>query len=334
MHIDEELREGASNAINVCMNVQEADRVYIYSDEATWTVGEALAEEARRTSAQVRIGKLEDYGSRPLSQVPEELAAEVMEFQPTVTFFAADAYEGELAFRFDLGRKLRLGKPLRHGHMVGITPRLMREGMRADYREVYRLTQQVFGRVRHARSIHATSEKGSDLRAVFDPRLRWVPCHGLYHEVGEWGNLPEGEVYTCPGGLEGVIIADVLGDYFSTKYGVLTDPVRFEVEDGFVREVTCDDCALADEVWTYLHSCENGARAGEFAIGTNTAVTGLTGRLLQDEKIPGIHVAFGRPYPEETGADWTSQVHIDVIPTGCTIEVDGELIMEGGVFTL
>ena len=73
---------------------------------------------------------------------------------------------------------------------------------------------------------------------------------------------------------------------------------------------------------------------GECAIGTNTAVTELSGNLLQDEKIPGVHVAFGNPYSHLTGADWSSRVHVDVVPTGCSIEMDGEVIMVNGEFRL
>ena len=58
----------------------------------------------------------------------------------------------------------------------------------------------------------------------------------------------------------------------------------------------------------------------------------LTGNLLQDEKLPGIHVAFGNPYPAETGAKWSSPVHVDVIPLRCTIEMDGEIVMTDGKF--
>jgi aminopeptidase len=45
---------------------------------------------------------------------------------------------------------------------------------------------------------------------------------------------------------------------------------------------------------------------GEFAIGTNIGVRDVIGNILQDEKIPGIHIAFGNPYGAHTGADWYS----------------------------
>ena len=52
---------------------------------------------------------------------------------------------------------------------------------------------------------------------------------------------------------------------------------------------------------------------GEFALGTNTAVRDVVGNILQDEKIPGVHVAFGHPYAHHTGADWVSSTHIDCV---------------------
>lgn len=337
---DGKFQLGIHNAIHVCMNVQAHDRVLIISDHQTREIGDALAVEARQTGAEVKLFKLEELGSRPLLDVPGQLLAGIKDFIPTVTFYAADSLEGEVTMRMALTREIRgifasLDKPLpRHGHMVGITPQLIKEGMTADYLEINRLTMKIHDLVRDAETIQVTSRKGSEISARFTPAYRWVPCHGLYHHPGDWGNLPEGEVYTCPWELNGVIVADVLGDFFSIKYGVLDHPVTIEVEDSLVTKVTCQDASIAAEFQAYLLSAENGNRAGEFAIGTNTAIKHLSGNLLQDEKIPGIHVAFGNPIGYHTGADWQSAVHVDVVPTNCNIMVDGKTIMENGTFTL
>lgn len=334
MTVDNAVREGARNAVRVCMNVQAQDRVFVLSDDVTLSIGRALADEVAATGAAMELHRLEEYAPRPITAVPEGLIPEVEAFAPTVTFYAASSQKGEVAFRMELGMHLRQVLKVRHAHMPSIEPRLMREGMRADYRQVHALTMQVYERVQQAKVIRVTSPRGTDLTARLDHELKWIPCHGLYHEPGDWGNLPEGEVFTCPATAEGFIVADVLGDYFSPKYGVLEHPVTFHVVDGWVERVECADEAIEAEVWAYLNSDENGGRVGEFAIGTNTAVTELTGNLLQDEKIPGVHVAFGNPYPQRTGADWSAGVHVDVIPTRCTIEVDGEVIMEDGKFRL
>ncbi len=328
----ETLRPGARAAVRVCMGVRSTDRVVVITDESTRAIGEALAEEANAVAEAVHVCMLERYQARPITALPQRMREDLAGWRPTVTFYAASARPGEVGFRLALRRHLLYELRVRHGHMPGITPRLMREGMAADYQMVARVTQRVWARVREARRIRVTSPAGTDLVVELDPARRWIPCTGLYHEQGQWGNLPEGEVFTAPRTAQGVIAAQVLGDYFSERYGVLASPVTLQVEHGQVVEITCAEPDLAAELFGYLRSAENGTRVGEFAIGTNIALSELTGNLLQDEKMPGAHIAFGNPYPEETGADWTSEVHVDVIPIRCTIEVDGEVIMREGRF--
>jgi leucyl aminopeptidase (aminopeptidase T) len=223
----------------------------------------------------------------------------------------------------------------RHAHMIGIDDRCMAEGMAADYEEISRLTGEVNEIVKEARVVEVQSPSGTDVRATLDPaRLRWHPCPGIYRDPGMWGNLPEGETFTSPASLDGVVGGEVLGDHFSEKYGVLEAPMRLEVAGGRVRKVTHPDDALRLEMEKYLGQHENSNRAGEFAIGTNIALKQLSGNLLQDEKIPGVHVAFGYPYPEETGADWDCPSHCDVVSTGSTIKVDGQYLMRDGEFVI
>jgi leucyl aminopeptidase (aminopeptidase T) len=73
---------------------------------------------------------------------------------------------------------------------------------------------------------------------------------------------------------------------------------------------------------------------GEFAIGTNIELQRVIGHILQDEKFPGIHVAFGDPYGAHTGASWSSSTHIDVVATRFDIWVDGRQIMSDGRFLI
>jgi aminopeptidase len=330
---DERMQLGAENALN-CMGVTAQDRVFILTDYAREHIARRVAAGALARHAAVTIHFLEHYGQRPLTAFPAELRTEYIQARPTVSYYIATAQQGEIAFRIPLLPFLVNELKVRHGHMIGIDDRLMTEGMCADYDEVYTITNRIYEIVRHAKTIHVTSEKGSDVTATFHPEWKWVPCDGRYSEQGKWGNLPEGEVYTAPATVDGVLVCDVLGDYFSAKYGVLEKPLVITVKDGYITDVTSENAAIAQEVRDYLFSAPNGNRAGEFAIGTLTSLKSLVGNLLQDEKLPGLHVAFGNPYPEFTGADWDSRVHVDVIPTNCTIEIDGRVIMRDGQFIL
>ena len=335
---DNKFALGIHNAVNVCMNVSSDDRVLITTDLDAHLIGEALSNKSLEVGAKTKIVILEDFGPRPLTFAPEALIQEYVDFKPTVTFYTAGSQEGEIQFRRDMGAKSRQafieqGIPApRHGHMVSITPRLIEEGMTADYTKISMLTHHISEIVQKAKTIHVTSIKGTDLTATFNPDYKWITCHGLYHQPEQRGNLPEGEVFTCPDSVNGTLVADVLGDYFSPKYGVLDTPVTVEIRDSIAEEIYCNNPKIKEELWDYLNSAENGRRVGEFAIGTNTAVTELTGNLLQDEKIPGIHIAFGNPYGNRTGAEWSSKVHVDLVPEGCTIMVDDLLLMKDGKF--
>ena len=328
---EERVQLGAENAVR-CMGITAKDRVFILTDSYREGIAQRVAAAALARQASVTVRFLEHYGSRPLTTFSDELRNELLQAHPTVTFYIATAQPGEIAFRIPLLPFLVKELRVRHGHMIGIDEALMAEGMCADYDEVFRLTSQVHEMVRKAKTIHVTSAKGSDVTATFHENWQWIPCHGRYHEQGKWGNLPEGEVFTAPATVDGVLVCDVLGDYFSEKYGVLATPLVLRVKDGYVTEVTSENSALAQEVHDYLFSVPNGNRAGEFAIGTLTSLKRLVGNLLQDEKMPGLHVAFGNPYPEFTGADWNATSHVDVIPSCCTIEVDGHIIMRDGEF--
>ena len=326
------LERGARNAVETCLAVRSTDRVCVITDEETQVVGDALTRASQQAGAAVETLVLESFSQRPLTNLPDTLRSAIERVDPTCSFYAAAAKKGEISFRIQLLPWLVHTLGVRHGHMPGITPALMTEGMLADYDEVSRVTLQVAEIVRPARQIQVRSAKGSDIVAQFSPDLRWVPCPGLYRRQGTWGNLPEGEVFTSPARVDGVLTVDELGDYFSEQYGVLDQPVTFRIEDSVAVEITSENAALANELAGYLDSSENGRRVGEFAIGTNTALTRLVGNLLQDEKYPGIHVAFGNPYPDETGATWRASVHVDTIPTGCDIDVDGQPLMRAGRF--
>jgi leucyl aminopeptidase (aminopeptidase T) len=333
LSFEERVQLGAENAIR-CMGVTAQDRVFIITDYERESIAARVAAAALARHAAVTVHFLEHYGERPLKVFTDKLRNDLIQACPTVTFYIATAQPGEISFRIPLLPFLATELKVRHGHMIGIDENLMADGMCADYDEVFRLTNQVYELVRPARKIHVTSAKGSDVTATFHENWHWIPCHGRYHEQGKWGNLPEGEVFTAPATVDGVLVCDVLGDYFSEKYGVLEKPLVLTVKDGYVTDVASENAALAQEVHDYLFSVPNGNRAGEFAIGTLTSLKKLVGNLLQDEKMPGLHVAFGNPYPQFTGADWDARIHVDVIPTRCTIEIDGRIIMRDGEFTL
>lgn len=326
--------EGARVAVEVCMGVTPGERVLIVTDMFTRRIGQALRTAAEKVSPNnVRLLLLEDYGVRPLTFLPKAIEESIR--WANVTLYAARSIGGELQMRMPLIKVAR--QYARHGHMPSVTERLMEEGMCADYEKISELTKRLHQAVGKAKRARVTSPAGSDLAVEFHPKWRWKISDGIFHEKGKWGNLPDGELTTAAWKANGTIIAEELGDWFSDKYGILEQsPVEIHVKDSRadLDTIKCSNKILREEFVEYLQTDQNSNRLGEFAIGTNTYLKHLVGKLLQDEKFPTIHVAFGDPYPDETGADWESRTHVDAIMRDATLSVDGRKLMDNGRFLI
>ncbi|HET9137666.1 MAG TPA: aminopeptidase, partial [Candidatus Kapabacteria bacterium] len=194
---------------------------------------------------------------------------------------------------------------------------------------------RVWELAKKATKIIAKSPAGTHIESTFSPDLKWLKTSGIISRE-KWGNLPGGEVLTCPARVDGVYVVDgVVGDYLCAKYGDLKDtPLTIHVTDSRITKCECDNKELLEEFLEYTHRDENSDRVGEFAIGTNIGVQDVRGLILQDEKIPGCHIAFGYPYCEHTGATWYSSTHIDVVGRAFDIWIDDLKIMEAGKFLI
>jgi aminopeptidase len=286
----------------------------------------------REIGAPVEIFVMEDYGPRPMLALPAPIA-EALE-RANVSIYAGQPKEGELAFRRALTAIVDR-RQIRHAHMVSISHRIMVEAMRADFDEVDAVSRRVLDRAIRAKKIVATSPGGSKLEATFDPSIHWLKTSGII-STSKWGNLPGGEVLTAPARVDGLYVADgVVGDYLCARYGDLRDnPLFVTIEDSRIADVRCDRADLVRDFLAYTATDENSNRVGEFALGTNIAVHDVIGNILPDEKLPTLHVAFGHPYAEHTGAKWKSTTHIDIVGRQFNVWFDGDPIMEGGRYLI
>jgi len=332
LSFDPELTPGARNAVNVCLRVQPSEKVTVITDEATKEIGASLVHEVEAVGAPYRAWVLEDLAPRPLTDLPAEIAEDLESSQ--VSIFAVQAQANELRSRMQMTAVVNRRK-IRHAHMVNINHQIMLEGMRADFAKVDRISAKVAELLRRASQVRGKTAAGTDLVADLNPNYRWIKTSGLI-SPDKWGNLPGGEVFTTPGEVNGTFVVDgVVGDWLSPKFGSLREqPLTIRVKGNRVVEAHSANRELESDFWSYTHTDENSDRVGEFAVGTNIELKDVIGQILQDEKYPGIHIAFGNPYGEHTGADWYSSTHIDVVGRKFDIWVDGDQIMRDGKFLI
>ena len=332
MPFDPELTPGARNAVRTCLRIQPEEKVTIITDHACREIAASMVKEVGAVGAPFNAFVLEDLAPRPLAALPAQILEDMESSQ--VSIFAVQVQANELRSRMQMTEVVNRRR-IRHAHMVNINRQIMLEGMRADFLKVDRISAKVLGLVSVAKRIEAKSAAGSDLVADLEPSYRWLKTSGLI-SPDKWGNLPGGEVFTTPGEVNGTFVIDgVVGDYLCAKFGDLKEtPLTIRVEGNRLTEAHSADKELERDFWAYTHTDENSDRVGEFAIGTNIEVKDVIGHILQDEKFPGIHIAFGNPYGEHTGAKWYSSTHIDVVGRRFDIWVDGNQIMREGKFLI
>jgi leucyl aminopeptidase (aminopeptidase T) len=327
---DPEFTPGARNAVGVCLRVRPDEEVCVITDEATLEIATAIVVELEKVGAPYRAWVLEDLAERPLRELPREILEDLETSQ--VSIFAVQAQTNELRSRMQMTEVVNRRK-IRHAHMVNINRQIMLEGMRADFLKVDRLSQKVVEIVRKASTIRAKTAAGTDLTADLNPNYRWLKTSGIITPE-KWGNLPGGEIFTTPGEVNGTFVIDgVVGDYLCAKFGsLLENPLTIRMKGNRLTEAHSENRELEDDFWRYTHTDENSDRVGEFAIGTNIDLKDVIGQILQDEKYPGVHIAFGNPYGAHTGAEWDSSTHIDVVGRKFNIWVDDQQIMRAGQF--
>lgn len=327
---DPEFTPGARNAVAVCLRLQPDEKVCVITDEITLEIAAAIVRELEQVGAPYNVWVLEDLAPRPLTNLPQQIIVDLETSQ--VSIFAVQAQRNELRSRMQMTDVVNRRK-IRHAHMVNINRQIMLEGMRSDFHKVDRLSAKIVEMVRKAQRVRATTAAGTDLTAELNHNYRWLKTSGLITPE-KWGNLPGGEIFTTPGEVNGTFVIDgVVGDYLCAKFGSLREnPLTIHMKKNRLTEAHSENRELEDDFWKYTHTDENSDRVGEFAIGTNVDLKDVIGQILQDEKYPGVHIAFGNPYGAHTGADWDSSTHIDVVGRKFNIWVDEQQIMRDGKF--
>src|SRR5579863_5113472 len=273
-----ELMSGAKNAVDVCLNVRPGENVALIADEVSRSVAASLERALQERGATFTGLLLEDFGPRPMKGAPEAVL-EALE-HADAGILCMTPQPGELGARMSIVKVVER-RQIRYAHMVGVTPEIMQQGMRADYNLVDRLSDKLRDRMLRAQTLTVRTDSGTTIAAHFDRGLDWVKTSGLIRPR-YWSNLPAGEVFTTPATVDGTFVCDATaGDHFNGKYGDLqSTPLTLKIANARLVEVRCDRKDLEEEFWEYCHTDENSDRIGELAFGTNLGLSEMIGNLL------------------------------------------------------
>jgi leucyl aminopeptidase (aminopeptidase T) len=307
----EAVRHAAETAVEQCLDLGADESCAVVTDDERLPIGEALydvASDVTDDAVLVRYRPGDQHGEEPPAPVAAGMADADAFLAPTTK-----------SISHTRARSRACENGARGATLPGITEDVFVTGLDADYDEIERICEETLAAVSGAEEVRVTSPQGTDV--TFEPGDReWRDDTGLVHEPGDFSNLPAGEVFVSPETADGTYVVDGT----MMPHGLLAGgrELTFEVEDGYVADVSDDDVreqieAAAKEVGRDAYNL------AELGIGTNVGVETLVGSVLLDEKAAGtVHVAIGDD--AGIGGDTEAPLHLDGILREPTVYVDGE----------
>jgi hypothetical protein len=221
---------------------------------------------------------------------------------------------------------------LRVASMPGVTRSMEQSALAADYAEVARKAHVLKEKLDQA--VGARVEFSTEHQMYFD--LRFRDAHADDGQLRAHGggariiNLPSGEAYIAP--YEGEVEGEPSKTGGSIPLVLGGELVVARVEENHVLEVIGDG-PQADEARAYLSLDQARGNVAELGLGCNDKAL-VTGRVLEDEKVMGMHWAnglsehLGGTVGPDDFSDPRYAVHSDwVYPKGGSIEVSS-LVLE------
>lgn len=201
--------------------------------------------------------------------------------------------------------------------------------MTADFLELRPLAERLAARLRGACEVRVTSPAGTDVVVSVEGREPKGWLTGVCRKPGEISALPGGEVSFPP--VEGTAQGTIVVERVMTDLGALAEPVVWTVRDGLAVEISGGEDAA--RLRALIEDVPNATNVAELGIGLNPAAR-LGDDITEAKKRLGTaHMALG-DNAGGYGGVVESPVHLDGLLLHVTIEVDGDVVVDGGELVL
>jgi len=315
-----DLYNAALIAVRDCMGLKRSEKVLIVTDEPLRGIGYAIWQAVRDLSNEVLLVEMLPRASNG-AEPPDEVAG----LMKTVDVVLAPTSK---SLTHTDARRAASALGVRIATLPGVTEEIMVRCMNADYHRIAERTFRLCELLDRTETIRVQAPRGTDIILPKQGRKAHAST-GLFHDKGQWGNLPTGEAYLAP--VEGASNGTVVVDGSMAMIGVVAEPIRIVVRNGFATEITGGHEAKRLVELLAPHG-PDARTVAEFGIGTNDRAI-LSGLILEDEKVMGtIHIAFGDN--KSMGGSVRVASHLDGLITQPTVWFDDRLIMKNGSFVV
>lgn len=208
---------------------------------------------------------------------------------------------------------------------VGITQEILNRAVAVNYPVLRSRAEQARKIFQESTSVELTCPLGSHLTARLKNRPGFI-VDGFADKPGMINWIPAGSAHVAPeeGTAEGVVFID--GSL--VPLGILQEPIKLVVRDGFIIDISGGREALEYKAFLEGFGDRNVFNLGEIAVGVNPQAQ-LTGLPIEDERIQG-GVVIGIGQNVLHGGVVEAPTHTDAISTAMTLKMDNQIIIDNG----
>lgn len=314
------MEKGAKILVSTCAGVQRNENVVIVTDNQLLSIAQAVQNESANTSAVTSI--IISPARTIDNQEPVQPIAAAMK-EADVIFLVVDK---ALAHTKAVREAISVGA--RVISMTAFTERMMKSGgLFADFEKRKPLCDKLAELLTKASMVQISNPAGTNLH--LSVRGRSGNSHSCIVRNPGFTAVPNIEANIAPieGTTHGTLVVDGSIPYYDI--GIIKEPVKFEIDRGFVQKISGGkqaqflDQLLAAQNDKYVYNI------AQFAIGLNPECKNFTGEMLNDEGVNGtIHIGIGTS--ASLGGEVQAKTHFDAIIRKPSVWLDNQCIIEKG----
>ena len=310
--------KGAKTLIDVCTKVKPGETVLVITDMYKIDIAKVIAGTAMDRGAEAIVTVIEPRernGQEPPVPVAEAMKKADVVFTPVTNSITHTHAVKNAAAE---GARLIV--------MTDFTEDMMiRGGLEANFEELKPVCKKVADAFSNGNRIKLTTPVGTHLEIDITGRRG----NALYCivEPGEFSTAPTVEANVSPieGSANGKLVVNASIPYLGI--GVITEPMVVDIADGFITRIEGGGQAEILRKDLESHGDRSAFNIAELGVGLNPKCR-MCGIMLEDEGvISTCHIGIGTNIT--LGGNTKAPIHYDLLVWEPTVEVDGQVVIEG-----
>lgn len=316
------LRKAASIALKDYLSLEEEETLLVICEDSTEHIGNAFYDACQKFGARCFVMRSHWPGEELYTMPP--ILTEAMKFSDVVVFSTT---------QYGIQNAQSVKEITFQGTRIAFMPSVSEESlirvMTADHDQLQKFTDKAFDLFSQTAIMRIESPDGSDISFQLKER-NFYQNTGIIKKIGSSSTIPGGVLYSSPweDKTSGVVVINGAVE----GYGVVKNPIRLEIVDGFVEKITGDGDDAKSLAKILNNGGDNGRAVAEVGVGTNPSAE-MCGEIFEDRSVYGsAYIGFGSNMM--FGGTLDAPQTIKCVIKNATVYIDDEPFIVNGKYTI